>query len=89
MTAGNIDAVISKCVEDIWAEYDKDKSGLLDKEETKLFVKSTLTAMDGQGAEFSDEDFDACFAEFDKDKNGTIDKEEMAHFIKKVAGIGE
>ena len=41
----NIDAVIAKCVDDIWAEYDKDNSGTLDKEETKLFVKKTLVDM--------------------------------------------
>ena len=34
----DIDAVIRKCVDDIWAEYDKDNSGSLDKEETKKFV---------------------------------------------------
>ena len=34
----NIDAVINKCVDDIWAEYDKDGNGNLDKAETKQFV---------------------------------------------------
>ena len=85
----NIDAVIAKCVDDIWAEYDKDNSGTLDKEETKLFVKKTLVDMSNSESEndFSDEDFEACFKEFDKDGNGTIEKDEMAVFIKKVAGL--
>ena len=84
----NIDSVIAKCVDDIWQEYDKDNSGELDKEETKAFVKKTLCDMaDGDGGEFSEEDFDACFKEFDKDGNGTIEKDEMAIFIKKVAGL--
>ena len=90
MSNQNIDAVIAKCVEDIWAEYDKDNSGTLDKEETKLFVKKTLVDMtsgEGGGDDFSDEDFEACFKEFDKDGNGTIEKDEMAVFIKKVAGL--
>ena len=82
----NIDAVIAKCVDDIWAEYDNDNSGALDKEETKKFVKKTLADMSG-GEEFSDEDFEACFKEFDKDGSGTIEKDEMAIFIKKVAGL--
>ena len=34
----DIDAVIRKCVDDIWAEYDKDNSGYLDKDEAKKFV---------------------------------------------------
>ena len=29
----DIDAVIRKCVDDIWAEYDKDKSGALEPQE--------------------------------------------------------
>ena len=87
--AQNIDTVIAKCVDDIWAEYDKDGNGNLDKEETKAFVKKTLVDMEqGQeGGEFSDEDFEACFKEFDKDGSGTIEKDEMAIFIKKVAGL--
>merc|ERR1711957_861874 len=39
----DIDAVIRKCVDDIWTEYDKDNSGSLDKEETKKFVQNTLS----------------------------------------------
>ena len=60
MSSGNIDAVINKCVDDIWAEYDKDNSGELDKEETKAFVKKTLCDMDdgNDGGEFSEEDFE-------------------------------
>ena len=88
--SGNIDAVIKKCVDDIWAEYDVDGSGALDKDETKKFVKKTLCDMEGSdGGEFSEDDFDACFKEFDKDNSGTIEKDEMAVFIKKVAGLGE
>ena len=87
-SSANIDSVIAKCVDDIWAEYDKDNSGELDKEETKAFVKKTLCDMEGgDGGEFSEEDFEACFKEFDKDGNGTIEKDEMAVFIKKVAGL--
>ena len=41
----DIDAVIAKCVEDIWREYDRDNSGSLDKEETKTFVLNTLQEM--------------------------------------------
>ena len=82
----DIDAVIKKCVEDIWQEYDKDNSGSLDKEETKKFVQNTLSEMNDSG-EFSESDFDACFKEFDKDNSGTIEKDEMAIFIKKVAGL--
>jgi Ca2+-binding EF-hand superfamily protein len=82
----DIDAVIRKCVDDIWKEYDKDGSGSLDKAETKRFVKNTLKEMD-DSAQFSDADFEACFKEFDEDGSGFIEKDEMAVFIKKVAGV--
>ena len=81
-----IDTVIKKCVDDIWAEYDKDGNGHLDKEETKKFVQNTLMEMDDKST-IQDQDFDDTFAEFDKDKSGTIEKDEMAAFIKKVAGL--
>ena len=84
----SIDSVITKCVDDIWNQYDKDGNGHLDKEETRKFVQNTLVEMSGgSGDDFSDEDFEACFKEFDKDESGTIEKDEMAVFIKKVAGL--
>ena len=86
MSDTDMQAIIEKCVEDIWKEYDKDGSGALDKEETKLFVKNTLGEINYNG-DFSEEDFEACFKEFDKDGSGTIEKDEMALFIKRVAGL--
>ncbi len=82
----DIDGIIEKCIDDIWKNYDKDNSGFLDKEETRAFVKNTLTEM-GETGDFGDTDFEACFKEFDKDGNGTISKDEMKIFIKKVAGL--
>ena len=88
--AANIDAVIKKCVDDIWNTYDTDGRGTLEKDETREFVKKTLLEMEGKdGSDFSENDFDACFKEFDKDGSGAIDRDEMAQFIKKVAGLGE
>ena len=81
-----IDAVIAKCVDEIWNKYDDDGNGFLDKEETKHFVQDTLADM-ADGAGFNDEDFDQCFREFDKDMSGTIEKGEMVQFIKQVAGL--
>ena len=81
-----IDNVIAKCVDEIWSKYDTDGNGNLDKEETKQFVRDTLSDM-SDGAGFNDEDFDQCFREFDKDNSGTIEKGEMVQFIKQVAGL--
>ena len=83
--AHNFDAIIAKVVDDIWAEFDNDSSGALDKEETKKFIKK-MPEFSG-GEELSDEDFEAVFKEFVKDGNGTIEKDEMVYFIKKIAGL--
>ena len=82
----NIDEIIDKTIDDIWDSYDKDKSGFLDKNETKQFVKSTLMEVGDNGA-FSEEEFEKCFKKFDKDGNGQISRDEMKAFIKDVAGL--
>ena len=82
----DIDAVIRKCVDDIWAEYDRDGNGYLDKEETQKFVKNTLREM-SDDCEIGVEEFEICFKEFDTDQNNFIEKDEMAFFIKKIAGL--
>ena len=81
-----IEAVIRKCVNDIWGEYDKDGSNQLDKSETKRFVTDILKEM-GDGGQFSEQEFEDCFKEFDTSGDGHIDREEMAIFIKKIAGF--
>ena len=87
MNNSEVDAVIQKCVDDIWTTYDTDKSGSLDKEETKKFVTQTLAEMQDADGNIDPAEFEKTFAEFDKDNSGTIEKDEMAAFIKKVAGL--
>jgi len=82
----DVDAVIRKCVDDIWKEYNTNKSGSLNKEQTRKFVMDTLSDMQ-DGNEFTEADFEECFKEFDKDGSGSIDKDEMVFFIKKSAGL--
>ena len=77
--------MVQKVVDELWAEYDKDNSGALDKEETKKFVQDTLGNL-GSGDEFSQEAFDEVFATFDKDNSGTVEKPEMVTFIKQLLG---
>ena len=78
---------IQGVIDQIWDTYDVDKSGALDKEETKKFVQDTLGNL-GSGDEFSQEAFDEVFATFDKDNSGTVEKDEMVVFIKQLLGWG-
>lgn len=65
----------------MWDTYDVDRSGALDREETKNFVRYTLLDM-GADDSFDDAAFAHVFAHFDKDGSGTVDKEEMLAFVK-------
>ena len=75
---------IAEVVESIWEIYDVDKSGDLDKEETRKFCNDTMGEKDESGNTkgISDEDFDEIFEKFDEDGSGTVDKDEMVAFIK-------
>ena len=75
---------IQAVIDQIWDTYDKDKSGALDKDETKAFVKDTLGNLGGGDDGFSDEAFDEVFKTFDKDGSGTVEKAEMVVFIKQL-----
>lgn len=77
---------MAKCVNDIWAEFDKDGNGFLDREETKAFVARTLGTLQGgvDNAEFNEEAYTETFNTFDVDQTGKISKNEMSAFIKKV-----
>ena len=76
---------IQGVIDQIWDTYDVDKSGALDKDETKKFVQDTLGNL-GSGDEFSEEAFSEVFATFDKDGSGTVEKNEMVVFIKQLLG---
>ena len=60
---------------------------MLDKDESKAFIMSTLKDMGMSDQEITDEDFEAVFLEFDKDGSGNISRGEMTAFIKQIAGI--
>ena len=82
----DIDMVVAQCVDEIWEVFDVDNSGSLDKDETKRFVKNTLTDCSDENS-LSDDDFDQCFKEFDRDGDGQIERSEMITFIKLVSGF--
>ena len=78
--------MMAKCVEQLWAQYDTDGNGYLDREETKRFVKDSMTEMGANTSEFTDAHFEETFREFDVDNTGTVTKANMVTYMKKLIG---
>ena len=82
----DVEAILSKTVDEIWEMFDDDGNGTFDIDETTAFIKHTLTEM-GENPEYSEQDFMQCFIQFGPKGRGYITKTEMMIFIKKVAGL--
>ena len=66
----------------VWEVYDFDGNGVLDKEETRSFIRDYMTSIN-RANYFSDLSFDNLFeAHFDDDNSGEIDQDEMVELIK-------
>ena len=78
------DDALGVAVDKMWATYDADGNGYLDRDETKRFVMDTLKSM-GTTDEISDADLDAAFNEFDTDKSGKITKDNMIAYMRRAA----
>ena len=66
-------------IDELWARYDEDLNGVLDKNETHKFLNAYL-ALQGKPP-ISQDDFYRFYAKYDQDKNGLITKLEMVKFI--------
>ena len=65
--------MINYVIEDLWAKFDNDNSGFLDKQETRLFVQEALEGV-VDNEEFNEDAFEEVFIKVDTDKSGTVDK---------------
>ena len=77
---------MANAVDELWAQYDTDGNGHLDKTETMRLVKGLMTSLN-ISSDFSEKDFDLCFSEFDIENTGQITKENMVNYIKKLVGF--
>jgi hypothetical protein len=75
-----VDPQIARIVDEIWFDYDVDRSGWLDKRETLVFLKDILNEQNRPQP--TAVEFNKWFAEYDLNGNGTIEKHEMAAFVK-------
>lgn len=67
----------------MWKKSDKDKNGVLSKNETRDFVKVTLKDL-GKPATFDETNFQSLYKEFDKNKTGNLSKKEFMAFVGKL-----
>ena len=75
-------AARSKQVDEIWAKYDADGSGVLEKDEAMKFLRDIN--MEIFGAETTDEQNEATFKMIDENGNGSFEKDELK---KHIAGL--
>ena len=65
------DRVLLEQVQRIWAAFDTDRNGVLDREEMQQFVKAMLENTGGvQQEEMTDEKFNKVFHQFDINGDG-------------------
>ena len=70
--------IYAQAVDALWEKYDTDKSGQLDKEETKVFLKDVLSDIPPPN-DYDEATFETTFNGMDKDRNGKISKKEMTY----------
>ena len=70
-----------EAVELIFDQFDTDKNGVLDFDETFMFFKNL------SGEDIDEEDFKEKFKAIDLDGNGTVDKDELTAFLKDFYGL--
>jgi hypothetical protein len=78
-----LEFLVEKIMQDVWNHYDKDKSGYLNRNEARKFLKKALTDLE-EGEKFTESRFSEIYAEIDRNKSGTISQKEMRLFIRQL-----
>ena len=69
-------------VDEVWAKYDTDNSGILEKAEAMSFLRDTFKEI--FGSQQTDQQLQGTFDMIDKNKTNTIDKKELQAHIKGI-----
>ena len=78
-----LDQLIPKVIEKIWAIFGKADNDELDKKEARQFMSATIAEM-GSTEKIRSKTWNKMFAEMDVNKNGFVDKSEMETQIRKI-----
>ena len=77
--SAQLDKILRATVEQIWDIYDEDGNGVLDFDETKVFLNDYMEKF-GKGEKLKLKEIKVLFKEIDEDKSGTLDKDEIIDF---------
>jgi len=78
------DRIYKDAVEKLWLKLDKDKNGILDKQEARTFLQEVMANIPPPN-DFNEAKFEETFAAIDKNNNGKLEKNEMVMFVKSIA----
>ena len=81
-----LDKVMRQTVEQIWDVYDADGNGVMDFEETKVFLNDYMGKF-GSGEKLSNRELKILFKQIDEDGSGELDKEEIIVLLKAVCNM--
>ena len=81
-----LDKVMRQTVDQIWDVYDADGNGVMDFEETKVFLNDYMGKF-GSGEKLSNRELKILFKQIDEDGSGELDKEEIIDLLKAVCNM--
>ncbi|CAK4077990.1 unnamed protein product [Aphanomyces euteiches] len=80
-------AFLDNYMNDVWATYDGDHSGFLERKEARAFVDKLIQDMVASGLDVQGFDFDACFDAYDVDGNNQLSRKELRVFVEQLMGL--
>ena len=79
-----MDRALDHKVDKIWANYDLDDNGFLDRDEMRSFMINMLASMN-MAENFNEESFRRLFDRFDVDGDGYVSRQEMRQFLERAS----
>ena len=73
---------MSRFVDDVFDEYNKNKSGSMSYSETMKFIRHSTAECDDEKMEYTTVEVENCFKAINDDGCGMVDKRDMLRFMK-------